>query len=37
MELMTGTDAGKAGRAMAAVMQMGKIDIAAVDAAAKAA
>jgi len=34
MQLMTGKDAGKAARAMAAVMQMGKIDIAAVNAAA---
>ncbi len=33
--LMTGTDAGKAERALAAVMQMGKIDIAAVEAAAR--
>ncbi len=36
-DLMTAPDRDRAGRALAAVMQMGKIDIAAVDAAAKAA
>ena len=34
MQLMTGPDTARAGRAMAAVMQMGKIDLAAVEAAA---
>lgn len=36
-DLMTGQDTARAGRAMAAVMQMGKIDIATVEAAARAA
>lgn len=34
-DLMTDPDTARAGRALAAVMQMGKIDIAAVDAAAR--
>ncbi|NJM83459.1 MAG: VOC family protein [Tabrizicola sp.] len=36
VQLMTGPDKARAGRALAAVMQMGKIDIAAVEAAAEA-